>query len=67
VTYVPYNEPIVVQSLKPNATYAATIFDPVTGRTAKKVSVRADRQGQRRFDPPLGHAHDWVLVLESSS
>lgn len=64
VTYVPYHEPIVAQSLKPNATYTATIFDPVTGRTGKKISVRADRQGQRRFDPPAGHAHDWVLVLE---
>ena len=67
VTYVPYHEPIVVSALKPNAKYAATIFDPVTGRTGKKIFVRADRSGQRRFDPPAGHAHDWVLLLESSS
>ena len=64
VTYVPYHEPIVVSALKPNAKYAATIFDPVTGRTGKKISVRADRSGQRRFDPPAGHMHDWVLVVE---
>ena len=66
VTYVPYHEPVVVSALKPGAAYAASIFDPVTGRTGKKVAVTADRSGQLRFDPPAGHAHDWVLVVESN-
>ena len=67
VTYVPYHEPIVVSALKPGAAYAASIFDPVTGKTGKKFPVKTDAKGQSRFAPPAGHNHDWVLVIESSS
>lgn len=66
VTYVPYHEPIVVSALKSGAAYAASIFDPVTGKTGKKSSVTADRAGQLRVEPPAGHAHDWILVLENN-
>ncbi len=65
VTYVPYHEAIVVSSLKPAATYTASIFDPVTGRTGKKFPVKADAHGQFRCAPPGGGTHDWVLVIES--
>ena len=64
VTYVPYHEPIVVSALQPGASYTASIFDPVTGRTGKKFPVKSDAKGQSRCVPPAGHAHDWVLVLE---
>ncbi len=67
VTYVPYHEPIVVSGLKSGASYTASIFDPVTGKTGKKFPVKADAKGQSQVAPPAGNKHDWVLALESSS
>ncbi|MEO6873609.1 MAG: DUF4038 domain-containing protein [Opitutaceae bacterium] len=66
VTYVPYHEPIVVSTLKAGAKYRASSFDPVTGKTGKKVGVTADRSGQLKVEPPAGQSHDWVLILEPS-
>lgn len=65
VTYVPYHEPVVINSLPPRTTQRAMIFDPVTGRSGQPFRVRPDAQGRLRCDPPTGHVHDWVLVIET--
>ncbi len=65
VTYVPFHEPIVVQALPPRTLHLATVFDPVTGRRGTPRRVRSDAEGRLSCPPPAGHAHDWVLVLET--
>ena len=64
MTYVPYHEPIVVSALKSGATYSASIFDPVTGKTGKKFPINADAKGQYHCAPAARHSNDWVLLIE---
>ncbi|HND62965.1 MAG TPA: DUF4038 domain-containing protein [Opitutaceae bacterium] len=66
VTYVPYHAPVRVVALPPKTTHRATYFDPVTGRKSQPKRLRSDAEGRLDVAPPPGHAHDWVLVLETA-
>jgi len=65
VIYVPESEPIVVRNLSAGAAYAATYFDPVSGAKTTPAPVRVGAAGLWTCPPPIGHNHDWVLILES--
>lgn len=64
IIYVPEHEVIEVRGLGPQAKFAASYFDPVSGEHASQGTVQADDRGAWECPPPLGHVHDWVLVLE---
>ncbi|MBS0664741.1 MAG: DUF4038 domain-containing protein [Verrucomicrobia bacterium] len=66
VTYVPYHEPVRIVALPPRTTHRATYFDPVTGKKSQPKRLRSDAEGRIDVAPPPGHAHDWVLVLETA-
>ena len=65
VIYVPESQPIMVRRLDPNAAYAATYFDPVSGTKTALRAVQPDAAGLWQCPPPAGLNHDWVLVIES--
>lgn len=64
IIWVLQNEPIVVRSLEPRATYTAKYFDPVTGTETSVGAVAGGASGSWTCPPPTGSKHDWVLVLE---
>ena len=63
VCYVPSSRPVTIQSLRPQATYRLTRFDPVTGQRTAGGELTASADGQASVAPPA-HGHDWVLLLE---
>ncbi|MBI3853546.1 MAG: DUF4038 domain-containing protein [Verrucomicrobia bacterium] len=67
IIWVPRSEPILVRNLGTRASWKAAHFDPVTGERKELGEVRADETGQWRCEPPTGHDHDWVLILEAKS
>ena len=64
IVWVPRSEPIVVHNLGSRAAWAAAYFDPVIGERKELGEVRADDTGLWRCEPPAGHDHDWLLILE---
>jgi hypothetical protein len=64
IIYVPEREVIEVRMLAPQAKYAASYFDPVSGEKAPLGLIQADRKGEWRCVPPLAGDQDWVLVLK---
>ena len=50
--YVLVPRPIMVRSLRPNAAYRVTLFDPVSGERTPAAPVRADGAGEVHFAPP---------------
>jgi hypothetical protein len=66
IIYAPQPDSIVVRNLVGHGAYAASIFDPVTGKTSGTNTIEADGNSLWRCSPPPGHDHDWVLVLEGS-
>ena len=63
IVYVPRARPVTAKQLAARTDYAASLFDPVAGRSASLGTVRTDEAGSWRCAPP-NHEHDWVLVLE---
>jgi hypothetical protein len=64
VIYVPESQTISARVLRPDQTYSAKTFDPVTGETASLGRIQADSSGAWQCPPPAAHDHDWVLILE---
>lgn len=64
IVYAPQAAPIVVHHLGAQAEWSARYFDPVTGGLTEPVTLRANGDGELRFEPPAGMDHDWVVVLE---
>lgn len=64
IVYVPEAKPITLHELDPNATYAASHFDPVTGAKTSLPPIRAEAGGKTICRPPEAAEHDWVLIIE---
>jgi hypothetical protein len=62
--YVPEREVIEIRDLEPQAKYAASYFDPVSGEKAPLGLIQADTRGVWKCQPPLAGDQDWVLVLK---
>jgi hypothetical protein len=65
VVYVPEAAAVVLHDLRPGATHAPTMFDPVTGEKAKLPPLHSDDAGNATCAPPAGCDHDWVLLLDA--
>jgi hypothetical protein len=65
IIYVPERKATEVRNLEPKGKYAASYFDPVSGRKGSLGLVQPDNQGAWRCQPPLKEDQDWVLVLEN--
>ena len=61
----PASSPVLVKQLAPQADYAVSLFDPVTGGQSSLGKIRTDENGAWQGPSPAGK-HDWVLVLERS-
>lgn len=61
--YVLAPRPILVRSLRPEAAYSLTYFDPVTGRAARQRRIHADAHGEWHSSAPNSD-HDYVLLLK---
>jgi len=66
VGYVPDSRPITMGSLRPQAAYRLTRFDPVSGQREPGGEITAGGDGRVRVAPPPLD-HDWVVLLEATS
>lgn len=66
IAYAPAADAVRITALDPEAEYAATYFDPVTGNRAGAAAVKPDGQGAWKCDPPE-FQHDWVLIVHRKS
>ena len=66
IVYAPLPHPVRLKQLDPNASYAVTAFDPVTGQQTPLAAIRTDNRGNWRSPLPRGD-HDWVCVLQRRS
>lgn len=64
VIYVPDARAIEAKQLDKNATYSASLFDPVTAQTESLPEVRGDAEARWICPPPAGQNHDWVVILQ---
>lgn len=67
IFYAPEPNGIVVRDLKQRTEYAATYFDPVTGKKMAMRPFRMDEKAEWIFHPPKGEEHDWVLILTAKN
>lgn len=65
IIYVPLPRAVKVQRLEPEAHYAASLFNPVSGKLTQLGPVQADASGSWTIPRPKDAGTDWVVVLEA--
>ncbi|HEV3257336.1 MAG TPA: DUF4038 domain-containing protein [Gemmataceae bacterium] len=65
IIYLPTTAPVTVHHLERGRTYAASYFDPVSGKRTALGTASADGKGSWTPPAPPSPEHDWVLVLEA--
>lgn len=64
IVYAADAETIQIEQLDPDRTYAATYFNPVSGKMREAAEVTFDEHGAWTCDSPE-YDHDWVLILRT--
>lgn len=62
--YVPDPQQIVLRNLDRGTRHTIRWFDPVTGAKSALPDARADDEGMAIIEPPPGHDHDWVVIVQ---